>query len=74
MFVHCIKDNRGKKNGYYCTLVNSVRVNGKPVHETVMSFGYIPVERVPYLKATFNSGEPGVILANELRRQESEGR
>lgn len=74
MFVHCVKDNRGKKNGYYCTLVNSVRVNGKPVHETVMSFGFIPVERVPYLKATFNSGEPEVILANELRRQESEDR
>lgn len=73
MFVHCIKDNKGKRNGYYCTLVNSVRVKGKPVHEIIMSFGFIPAERVPYLKAAFNSGEPETILANELRRQESEG-
>lgn len=65
MFIHVISDNRGKKDGYYCSLVESRHVNGIPKHETVLSFGFIAVERLPYLKAAFNRGDPEAILERE---------
>jgi hypothetical protein len=57
-----VPDNRGKKDGYYCSLVESRRINGVPSHSTLLSFGYIRSERLPYLKAAFNSGNPEDIL------------
>jgi hypothetical protein len=63
LFIHAVPDNRGKKNGYYCSLVESRRINGVSAHSTLLSFGYIPAERLPYLKAAFNSGDPEDILA-----------
>ena len=62
MFIHAVPDNRGKKDGYYCSLVESRRVNGIPKHETVLSFGFIATERLPYLKAAFNRGDPEASL------------
>lgn len=70
MFIHAVPDNRGKKNGYYCSLVESCRVNGIPKHETILSFGFIAAERLPYLKAAFNRGDPEAILEREKRIQE----
>lgn len=71
MFIHAVPDNRGKKDGYYCSLVESRRVNGVPAHSTIMSFGYIQPERLPYLKAAFNAGNPEDILARAKRSQEA---
>ena len=51
MFIQAVPDNRGKKDGYYCSLVESRRVDGIPRHEIVLSFGFIAAERLPYLKA-----------------------
>jgi hypothetical protein len=70
VFIHAVPDNRGKKDGYYCSLVESRRVNGIPKHETVLSFGFIATERLPYLKAAFNRGDPEAILEREKRSQE----
>jgi hypothetical protein len=70
LFVHAVPDNRGKKGGYYCSLVESRRINGTPSHSTILSFGYVPPERLPYLKAAFNSGDPEVIFAKAKRSQE----
>ena len=70
MFVHAVPDNRGKKDGYYCSLVKSRRINGAPSHLTIMSFGFVRSERLPYLKAAFNSGNPEDILAKAKRSQE----
>jgi len=70
LFVHAVPDNRGKKDGYYCSLVESRRINGVPTHSTLMSFGYVRSERLPYLKAAFNSGNPEDILAKAKRSQE----
>lgn len=70
MFVHAVPDNRGKKDGYYCSLVESRRINGIPKHEIKLSFGFIDAERLPYLKAAFNRGDPEVILEREKRSQE----
>ena len=70
MFVHAVPDNRGKKDGYYCSLVESHRINGIPTHSTRMSFGFVQSERLPYLKAAFNSGDPEVILTKAKCSQE----
>ena len=70
MFVHAIPDNRGKKGGYYCSLVESRRIKGIPSHSTLLSFGYVQPERLPYLKAAFNSGDPETILAKAKCSQE----
>jgi hypothetical protein len=70
MFVHAVPYNHGKKNGYYCSLVESRRINGVPSHSTILSFGYIQPERLPYLKAAFNSGSPEDILYNAKNSQE----
>jgi hypothetical protein len=74
MFIHSVPDNRGKKDGYYCSLVKSVRTNGVSTHSIVMSFGFIPSERLPYLKAAFNDGNPDDILEKAKRKQENKAR
>ena len=68
MFIHAVPDNRGKKDGYYCSLVESRRENGKSVHHIVFSFGFIPSARLPYLKAAFNVGDPAEIFEKESNR------
>ena len=70
MFVHAVPDNRGKKDGYYCSLVESHRINGIPKHEIILPFGFIDAQRLPYLKAAFNRGDPEAILEREKRSQE----
>lgn len=70
MFIHAVPDNRGKKDGYFCSLVESSRINGKPTHKIILSFGFISSDRVPYLKAAFNRGDPETILTNEKRSLE----
>jgi len=70
MFVHAVPDNRGKKGGYYCSLVESRRINGVSSHSTLMSFGYVRPERLPYLKAAFNTGSPEDIFAKAKSSQE----
>ena len=74
MFIHAVPDNRGKKNGYYCSLVESRRENGKSVHHIKFSFGFIPSARLPYLKAAFNAGDPAEIFAKESHRLENRSR
>jgi hypothetical protein len=70
MFIHAVPDNRSKKDGYYCSLVESHRINGVSAHSMIRSFGFVPTERLPYLKAAFNDGEPDDILRKEMCRQE----
>lgn len=71
MFVHAVPDNRGHGDGYFCSLVESKRINGVPTHKTVLSFGFVPSDRVPYLKAAFNKGDPEEILRKEKCSQEN---
>ncbi|MBQ9174566.1 MAG: hypothetical protein IJ161_12625 [Bacteroidales bacterium] len=66
MFVHAVKATKKGVKGAYCTLVESRRLEDGPVHEKVMSFGFIPEGRVPYLKAAFGAGDPAEILSAEL--------
>jgi hypothetical protein len=65
VFVKAIPDNKNGKDGYYCSLVESKRENGKSYHVLMQSFGYVPSERLPYLRAAFNKGDPEEILSKE---------
>lgn len=68
MFIHAVPDNKGKKDGYYCSLVESYWSNGRSIHKIILSFGFISSERLPYLKAAFNKGNPEEILLKEKQR------
>ena len=70
MFIHAVPDNKGHKDGFYCSLVESKREHGKSKHIILQSFGFIPRQRVPYLKAAYNSGDPETILADAKRSLE----
>jgi hypothetical protein len=70
MFVHAVPDNRGNRDGYYCSLVESYRQGGRPSHKTILSFGFITSGRLPYLKAAFNKGNPADILEKAICSQE----
>jgi len=65
MFVKAILDNKNGRDGYYCSLVESKRVEGKSRHVLILSFGYVPSERLPYLRAAFNEGDPEEVLSME---------
>ena len=65
MFVKAIKDNKSLREGCYCSLVESYADNGCIKHRTIMNFGFMPFERVPFIKAAFNAGDPDEILAKE---------
>jgi hypothetical protein len=71
VFIHAVPDNKGNKDGYYCSLVESHRRNGVSAHKTILSFGFIPSDRLPYLKAAFNKGNPANILetANRIKKK-----
>ncbi len=68
MFVKAVPDNKGGKDGYFCSLVESKRVKGKPCHTKILSFGYITKDRLPYLRAAFNEGDPSETLERELAK------
>lgn len=68
MFVKAVPDNKGGKDGYFCSLVESKRVKGKPCHTKILSFGYIAKDRLPYLRAAFNEGDPAETLESELAK------
>ena len=68
MFIQATKDNKGGRDGCYCALVKSVLVNGRSVHKVQRTFGFVPSERIPYLKAAFNEGDPAEILRAELEK------
>ena len=70
MFIHAVPDNKGHKDGYYCTLVESRREGGRSKHHILISFGFVPAHRLPYLKAAFNAGDPQAIFEKEKRRLE----
>lgn len=70
MFVKAVKDNKGGRDGFFCSLVEARREKGRPKHKLVLSFGYVEKERIPYLRAAFNEGDPAEILQKELTKME----
>lgn len=68
MFIKAVPDNKKKRDGYYCSLVQSELIDGKCIHRLIKSFGFIPSERLPYLRAAFNDGDPEEILRKEKEK------
>lgn len=66
MFVRAIKNNKGKKNTYFCSLVESYRdENGMPKHRVLINFGLVDEESVPFLKAAFAKKKPRLVYDEE---------
>ena len=69
MFVRVIPNNKGHKNTVFCDLVESYRdKDGVSKHRVVVKLGQFSPERVPYLKAAYNEGNPDEILKRELQK------
>lgn len=69
MFIRVIPNNKGKKNTFFCDLVESYRdEEGIPKHRTVVKLGQFEKERIPYLRAAFGKGDPKEILLHEINR------
>lgn len=69
MFVRVISNNKGAKNTVFCDLVESYRdENDVPRHRIVVKLGQFDRDRIPYLKAAFNKGDPASILEHELKK------
>ena len=70
VFVRVIPNNKGKKDTYFCDLVESYRdVNGKPKHRIVVKLGQFDKEYIPYLKAAFSTKDPASVLKHELEKE-----
>ena len=67
VFIKAVPDNKNGKDGYYCSLVESKRVNGASRHRTILSFGFIPTGNLPYLRAAF-SEDPAAVLSKEIEK------
>lgn len=66
MFVRAIKNNKGKTEGYFCSLVESYRdENGIPRHRVLINFGLVPPDAVPDLKAAFAKKKPRLVYDDE---------
>ena len=66
MFVRAIKNNKGKKNTYFCSLVESYRdENGMHKHRVLINFGLVDEESVPFLKAAFAKKKPRLVYDEE---------
>ena len=66
MFVRAVKNNKGKKNTYFCSLVESYRdESGVPKHRVLINFGQVDEEAVPYLKAAFAKKKPRLVYDDE---------
>lgn len=77
MFVQPVKPAQSDRDGFFCYLMETVKVDGKSRNKTVLSFGFVPSERVPYLKAAFDRGNPAEIFERvsawvEARRPSAE--
>ena len=71
MFVRMIPDNKGKRSGYYCSLVESKREPGKkaPSHSVLYNFGFLDSIHAIYLKAALSDKDPESVVKTELARQ-----
>lgn len=66
MFVRAVKNNKGKENTYFCSLVESYRdESGVPKHRVLINFGQVDEEAVPYLKAAFAKKKPRLVYDDE---------
>ena len=54
MFVKVVKNNKGRPNSSFLSLVESYRDNGKVKHRTIRNLGLFDDDQVPYIKAVLS--------------------
>jgi|GEM_PF-693631 len=70
MFISTVRHRKKGVEGFYCTLVESVRdSSGEPRHRKVRALGFVAAERLPFLKAAYGEGDPFETLARESGRR-----
>ena len=65
MFIKVVPNTKGVKNTSFCYLVESYRENGKIKHRTLMNFGLLENDQVPYLKAMYAKKKPRLVYDDE---------
>lgn len=64
-FYKVIKNNRGRPNTSFLSLVESYRENGKVKHRTIRKLGLFEDDQVPYIKAAFAEKKPRLVYDDE---------
>lgn len=69
MFIRTTPKTVAGKDGYYCSLVESVWKDGKSSHKVICKLGFLTADRIPFLKAAFARDEdPDEVLIREKAR------
>ena len=61
MFVKVVKNNRGRPNTSFISIVESYREDGKVKHRTIRNLGLFVDDQVPYIKAAFAKKKPRLV-------------
>ena len=69
MFVKIIEKKQNNGTKYYASLVENQRVNGKVVQTTLLYFGQVTEEQIPYLKAAYAKKKPKLIYDDETSKE-----
>lgn len=74
MYLHTVSYTRKGVRGCYCSLMECHRdKSGKPVHKRIATIGFVPEERMPFMKAAFSVEDPeGVYLREKAAIAEGE--
>ncbi len=65
MFVKVLEKKQKNGTKYYASLVENKRINGKVVQSTVLYFGQVAEEQIPYLKAAYAKKKPRLVYDDE---------
>ena len=66
MFVKVVKNNKGRPNSSFLSLVESYRDNGKVKHRTIRNHSLFDDDQVPYIKAAFAKKKPRLVYDDDL--------
>lgn len=67
MFVKVIEKKQNNGTKYYASLVENNRVNGKVVQTTLLYFGQVTEEQIPYLKAAYAKKKPRLVYDDDSK-------
>lgn len=68
LFVKVIEKKQNNGTKYYASLVENKRVNGKVVQTTLLYFGQVTEEQIPYLKAAYAKKKPRLVYDDETKK------
>lgn len=65
MFVKIVKNNKGRKNSSFVSIVESYREDGKIKHRIIRNLGLFDDDQIPYIKAAFAKKKPRLVYDEE---------